>query len=96
MRALRRVQTEDGRWEKNSARGESTVRPPLALVVLAISAFSIARHRNPFGTIDVQRINVVEPNGTLRMVISDPARFPGAIVKGKQYPFNRHTAGMLF
>lgn len=68
----------------------------LAFVVMAISAVSIARHRQSFGTIDVQRINVVEPNGTLRMVISNQARFPGAIVKGKQYPFDRHTAGMLF
>ncbi|MDA8350742.1 MAG: hypothetical protein M0038_18445 [Pseudomonadota bacterium] len=68
----------------------------LAFVVIAISAFSIARHRRVFGTIDVQRINVVEPNGALRMVISDQARFPGAIVKGKQYPFDRHTAGMIF
>ena len=68
----------------------------LAFVVIAISAFSIARHRHVFGTIDVQRINVVEPNGALRMVISDQSRFPGAIVKGKQYPFNRHTAGMIF
>ncbi len=39
---------------------------------------------------------MVEPNGTLRMVISDQARFPGAIVQGKRYPFYRHTAGMLF
>lgn len=68
----------------------------LAFVVIAVSAFSIARHRRVFGTIDVQRINVVEPNGTLRMVISDQARFPGAIIKGKQYPFDRHTAGMIF
>ena len=68
----------------------------LAFVVMAISAFSIVHQRRIFGTIDVQRINVVEPNGTLRMVISDQARFPGAIIKGKQYPFKRHTAGMIF
>ena len=68
----------------------------LAFVVLAISAFSLTRQRTAFGTIDVQRINVVEPNGTLRMVISNKARFPGVIVKDKQYPFDRHTAGILF
>ena len=68
----------------------------LAFVVLAISAFSLTRQRTTFGTIDVQRINVVEPNGTLRMVISNKARFPGVIVRGKQYPFDRHTAGILF
>jgi hypothetical protein len=46
--------------------------------------------------LDVQRINVVEPDGTLRMVISDKAHFPGAIVKGKEYSHERPTAGMLF
>lgn len=68
----------------------------LALVVIAVSGFAVARRKAFFGTIDVQRINVVEPDGTLRMVISDRARFPGAIIKGKEYPFDRHTAGMLF
>lgn len=68
----------------------------LAFVVVAVSGFAIARQKASFGTIDVQRINVVEPDGTVRMVISDKARFPGAIIQGKEYPFNRHTAGMLF
>lgn len=68
----------------------------LAFVVIAVSGFTVARQKASFGTIDVQRINVVEPDGTLRMVISNQARFPGAIVKGKEYPFDRHTAGMLF
>jgi hypothetical protein len=68
----------------------------LAFVVLAVSGLTASRQRASFGTIDVQRINVVEPDGTLRMVISDKARFPGAIVRGKDYPFDRHTAGMLF
>jgi hypothetical protein len=50
-----------------------------------------------FEELDVQRINVREPDGTLRMVISDKAKFPGIVVKGKNYPHpNRSTAGMLF
>lgn len=68
----------------------------LAFLVLVASAFTAIRHRTVFGTIDVQRINVVEPNGTLRMVISNMARFPGVIVKGRQYPLRRYTAGILF
>ncbi len=54
-----------------------------AFVVIAIWAFSMTRQRHIFGTIDIQRVDVVEPNGTLQMVISDQTRFPGAIVKGK-------------
>jgi len=50
-----------------------------------------------FDEIDVQRINVREPDGTLRMVISDSAKLPGVIVKGKEQPkVDRPQAGMIF
>jgi hypothetical protein len=52
---------------------------------------------NNFDEITVHRINVVEPDGTLRMVISDRARLPGVIVRGKeQPPSDRPQAGMIF
>jgi hypothetical protein len=67
--------------------------------VLAV-VFLIAAAKRPvsasFDTIDVQRINVREPDGTLRMVISDRAQLPGLIVHGKEKPFPRPQAGMLF
>jgi hypothetical protein len=49
-----------------------------------------------FDQIDVQRINLVEPEGTIRLVISDKSRFPGAEGEGKEYAHDRQTAGMLF
>jgi hypothetical protein len=52
--------------------------------------------RESFDEIDVHRINLRESDGTLRMVISNTDRFPGAIVKGKEYPHPRGTAGVLF
>jgi hypothetical protein len=53
--------------------------------------------RHSFDEIDVHRINVREPDGTLRMVISNMQSFPGAIVKGKEYAHqDRKAAGMLF
>ena len=56
--------------------------------------------RSPIATFDeinVQRINVREPDGTLRMVISDSAKLPGVIVKGKaQSKVDRPQAGMIF
>lgn len=52
--------------------------------------------KSDFDEIDVKRINIVEPDGTLRMVIADKAQFPGLIVRGKEYPHDRATAGMLF
>ncbi len=53
--------------------------------------------KQSFDEIQVHRIDVVEPDGTLRMVISDRDRLPGVIVKGKeQVKFDRPGAGMLF
>lgn len=53
-------------------------------------------HNANFDTINVHRINVREPDGTLRMVISNKARFPGLIIHGKEYAHPRPRAGMLF
>jgi hypothetical protein len=53
--------------------------------------------RQSFDEIDVHRINMREPDGTLRMVISNMQSFPGAIVRGKEYAHeDRKAAGMLF
>jgi hypothetical protein len=63
----------------------------------AMLAMGAARPAPRFDEITVQRIKVVEPDGTLRLVISDKARLPGVIVKGKEQPkADRPQAGMLF
>jgi hypothetical protein len=63
----------------------------------AVLLMGAARPASTFDEITVQRINVAEPDGTLRMVISDKARLPGVIVKGKESPkVDRPQAGMLF
>lgn len=48
--------------------------------------------------IDVHRINVVEPDGTLRMTISNRAQFPGMIIRGKELPHasRNDSAGLIF
>lgn len=50
----------------------------------------------PQDELTVQRINIVEPNGTLRMVISNHSKLPGIIVRGKEQAFDRPQAGMIF
>jgi len=66
----------------------------LAAFTLAGSAAAKVQR---FDEIDVHRINVREPDGTLRMVISNHARLPGVIVRGKENPpIDRPYAGMLF
>ncbi|HTC45207.1 MAG TPA: hypothetical protein VK696_09180 [Steroidobacteraceae bacterium] len=53
--------------------------------------------RPVFDEIQVHRINIVEPDGTLRLVISNKNRLPGVIVKGQeQPPTDRPQAGLLF
>ena len=49
-----------------------------------------------FDTIDVQRINLREPDGTLRMVISNKDAFPGVIFGKREYAHPRGVAGMIF
>jgi hypothetical protein len=69
----------------------------VAFAVVVLAGFAESRQKQKFDEIDVYRINVVEPDGTLRMVISNKAEFPGIIVKGKETPHpDRATAGMLF
>ena len=67
------------------------------LCVLAWGQTAVERKVTSFYEIDVQRINVREPDGTLRMTISNTATAPGLIFKGKEHPFpNRQAAGILF
>ena len=50
-----------------------------------------------FDQITVHRINIVEPDGTPRLIISDKAKFPGGFYKGKEFTRKeRQAAGMLF
>ncbi len=52
-----------------------------------------------FDELRVHRIDVVEPDGTLRMVISNKDRLPPVMVKGKDHPEvgeARPQAGMIF
>lgn len=67
------------------------------LAATTLSGFRATNTKPKFEEIDVQRVNVVEPDGTLRLVISNTASAPGLIVKGKEYPHpDRKTAGILF
>ncbi|MGR4863015.1 hypothetical protein [Caulobacter sp. LARHSG274] len=67
------------------------------VVGLLVAGAARAPGKAAFTEIDVQRINVREPDGVLRMVISNQALWPGLIIKGHEYPHpNRKTAGLLF
>ena len=57
------------------------------LLVFALTAFRRQPGRARFTEMDVERINVVEPDGKLRMVIANRPRSIGPIYKGKEFGY---------
>ena len=67
------------------------------LGTLSIAAFKQSTQRTKFTEIDVERINVVEPDGKLRMVISNKPRSIGPIYKGQPFGYAGGTRpGIIF
>ena len=64
------------------------------LVVLATAAFTQSTQK--FGHVSVERLDVVDANGTLRMVISNKDRMHPGVIDGVTIDRPRPVAGMLF
>ncbi|HSC30439.1 MAG TPA: hypothetical protein VLD17_01850 [Gemmatimonadaceae bacterium] len=77
----------DLRFLKGYAYGATTLA-----VALSIVAFRQARNAK-FDTIDVQRINIVEADGTLRMTLSGHDKLPDPVIGGKSYPLRSGDGG---
>jgi hypothetical protein len=77
--------------------GATTMAAALAAIVTLTGAKGPARHET-FDEITVGRINIVEPDGTRRIILSNKAQFPGDFQQGKERPRpdRRSFAGMLF
>lgn len=70
----------------------------LLVVGLIVSGFAF-QGKQKFKEIDVGRVNIVEPDGKLRLAISNDELAPDIIYKGKTYPSMRsggNSAGMIF
>lgn len=69
----------------------------LLVVVIFLTAFSVVKNTK-FTEIDVERINVVEKDGKLKMVISNKERQHPGIMDGKYYKERegQRAAGMIF
>ncbi|MEP7039334.1 MAG: hypothetical protein ABI891_13455 [Acidobacteriota bacterium] len=57
--------------------------------ITVLTGFSNSSKTEIFDTINAHRINITEPDGTLRMVISNHDKLPGVIVKGKEEKLDR-------
>jgi len=82
----------DIRFFKRYAFASTTI-----IVVMAASAFVRQPQKQKFGEIDVERINIVEPDGKLRLVISNRPRSIGPIYKGKPFAYaGGNRPGIIF
>jgi hypothetical protein len=69
----------------------------LLCAVFFLSAFAVQSKKQKFEEIDVERINVVEKDGKLKMVIANAERQHPGIVDGKIIPReDGRPAGMIF
>jgi hypothetical protein len=68
----------------------------LALVVLASMALAQPNAAQRADELTAQRINIVDANGTLRMVLSNKDRMHPGVMDGKTIDRPRPVAGMLF
>ena len=67
------------------------------LGTLSIAAFRQSAQKPRFTEIDVERINIVEPDGKLRMVISNRPRSIGPVYKGMPFGYPGGTRpGIIF
>jgi hypothetical protein len=67
-----------------------------ALVFLSLTAFSQAPAPQKIDELTVQRLNVVDANGTLRFVLSNKDRMHPGVMDGVTINRPRPVAGMLF
>jgi hypothetical protein len=69
----------------------------IAFAAVVLCGASMA-HNATFGIVTARRINIVEPDGTVRLTLSNRADFPGAWNRSKEYPRpdRAEAAGLLF
>ncbi len=70
----------------------------LAFVITAYRGFVSPQRVSEFDRIRVHRIDLVEPDGTERLILSNRTDYPGSFMHGKEIarPDRNDAAGMLF
>ncbi len=67
-----------------------------ALIALLVMSFKKEEQKQAFTEIDVERINIIEKDGTLKMVISNQKRQHPGMMDGKMLPERQREVGMIF
>ena len=70
----------------------------ITVLFLALISFAFSDHMKYFDEITVERINVVDSNGQIRMVISNEDRFPDPVIGGEQVDLRQGPSdpGIIF
>lgn len=69
----------------------------VVMLVMAVGAFVRPPRHEKFTEIDVERINIMEPDGKYRLVISNRPRSIGPIYKGKPFGYaGGNRPGLIF
>jgi hypothetical protein len=79
------------RWLKLYAAGST-----LVFLAVLLMAFGPGSRKQRFNEIDVERINVVEKDGKLKLVISNQERQPAPRAAGQDIPRDVKTPAILF
>jgi hypothetical protein len=66
------------------------------MAVFCLAAFTRSNDKARFSEIDVERINVIEKDGSRRLVISGRGTMPGVVMGHQEFSASREVAGMLF
>ena len=70
----------------------------LTVLLAAVSLAATTQQRPRFEEISAERINIIEPDGTPRLILYNSAHTPGAIINGKDLPHPNRAphAGVLY
>jgi hypothetical protein len=82
--------TRDARFLKRAAL--------ILTVLLVVVSMAATTQRPRFEELSAERINIIEPNGTPRLILYNSSHTPGAILYGKDHPHPNRSphAGMLY
>jgi len=70
----------------------------VVFAVLCLTALAPSTHKQKFGEIDAERINIVDANGSPQLIISNKDRFPEPVANGRELKGMRSVrpAGLVF
>ncbi len=87
---LRRLERQV-RWQRRAGAAIA-----LGLAVVLFAAFQAPASKQRFTELDVERLNVVEPDGQLVLSMANTSRLPEPLVAGKTVHSGRKGPGMIF